>query len=600
MRFLLIALIFSFSTAFGQSPEWATKLDGQVKFYQMTDIGILIAGTEKSLYALDSERGDILWRLKRARFDETDVAPVPGTDLLLVNLEDGNRSRVAALDVASGKMAWQSEKVSGSVMQLAVDLDANLLAAVFVRKAKGRSDARLKKHPIIRVLNLSTGKELWDEELKGEVEMMPAHWNETGDVPFTLANYRPPLFLDGRLYLFYEGLTSYDARTGENRLREKFSINEEGLVLTDAEPIIDQEFIYLSGRGKVRSISRQSGKEVWEAKDLGVTPQMFLQNGILYVRTGGQFTRTRDGETVDKGPYGVSAIDARSGKVLWRYKGADKGISNLVQTRDGKIVIADKDDLIVIDPATGKRTAKYSHKIDRAGFVLLNEREQAVVGGHNEIAAFDLSTGQLAWRTRHTPPGRGWFKSVASIALRAAAIYFRYGAVAGYGLRGVQLARGVSSLRWSGLSAGTALPSLSTIASDSARNIVTNRFSTFGMASRVNRTQAVVTRPSIGSPVDVEDTLLDRLDPARQMERLSRFLWRKNRYATLRGNWMYFYTNLKTSDTHGLAGVNVNTGRTEVEIPLKQLDDRFIVIEATDTVYLSKENRMLADRVKRF
>jgi hypothetical protein len=37
---------------------------------------------------------------------------------------------------------------------------------------------------------------------------------------FTLDNYRAPLFLDGRLYLFYEGLTSLDSRTGKERRRE--------------------------------------------------------------------------------------------------------------------------------------------------------------------------------------------------------------------------------------------------------------------------------------------------------------------------------------------------------------------------------------------
>ena len=57
---------------------------------------------------------------------------------------------------------------------------------------------------------------------------------------------------------------------------------------------------------------------------------MILVGDVLYVRTGGQFTRIKDGDTVERGPYGVSAIDVRSGKVLWRYKGADKGITNLL------------------------------------------------------------------------------------------------------------------------------------------------------------------------------------------------------------------------------------------------------------------------------
>ena len=38
-------------------PIWSTKLDDDLRFYQTTEMGVLIAGTEKSLYAVDSETG---------------------------------------------------------------------------------------------------------------------------------------------------------------------------------------------------------------------------------------------------------------------------------------------------------------------------------------------------------------------------------------------------------------------------------------------------------------------------------------------------------------------------------------------------------------
>ena len=136
-----------------------------------------------------------------------------------------------------------------------------------------------------------------------------------GDETFyTLDNYRAPFFLDGRLWLFYEGVTSLDARTGKEGIREKFRVNEEGLALTEADPVVDGRHIYVSGRGRVRAISRETGREVWEAKDLGLTPEMILAGGLLFVRTGGQFTGLKDGEVVERGPYGVSAIDPSSGK----------------------------------------------------------------------------------------------------------------------------------------------------------------------------------------------------------------------------------------------------------------------------------------------
>ena len=85
---------------------------------------------------------------------------------------------------------------------------------------------------------------------------------------------------------------------------------------------------------------------------------------------------------------------------------------------------------------------------------------------------------------------------------------------------------------------------------------------------------------------------MDRLDPARQLERLSRYLWRRRRLATLRGQWMYFYTELDRGN--GLAGVNVNNGAAERSIRLGALDERFISYEAAELLYTSQDNRMFA------
>ncbi|HEX8137735.1 MAG TPA: PQQ-binding-like beta-propeller repeat protein [Pyrinomonadaceae bacterium] len=599
----LLVLLLS-SCAWGAEASWSTKLDGRVRFYQATELGVILAATERSLYALDGETGEVLWRRKNLRLEETDVAPVPGTDLFLLSLESGGKTRMEAADLLTGETHWQSEKARGAVMQMAGDTDAGLLAVVMLRDARGRAREGFKRRPVVHMLDLSTGRELWKYDLESEVEMMPVEWKADEDVSYTLDNYRPPVFLDGRLYLFYEGVTSLEARTGKEREREKFRVNEEGLARTEADPVLDERYIYTTGRGRVRAVSRRTGEEVWEAKDLGLTPEMILAGKVMYVRTGGQFTRLKDGETIERGPYGVSAIETESGKTLWRYKGADKGITNIALPDAQTIIIADRDDLILLDSQTGKRRAKTSHKIEQAAFVLINERGEAVVGGRDEIAAFDLSTGSERWRARHTPPGRGLLRTLTAIAARAAAIYFRYGGAATTIFRGAQLAargaqaaRTLSTLRWSGLASRVVVPNLTTLAADSARDYVRERFTAFGLAARLGQQRAsapAVRAPGLPRPSrdEIEERLLDRLDPAHQLERLSRFLWRRRRLSTLRGEWMYYYTDLEGG--RGLAGVNVNTGRTERAVRLSDPDERFIADETTALLYSAKDNRLLA------
>ena len=594
---LLVSLHAVGVSALAAMPGWSAKFDSRVRFYQTTELGVLIVGTEKSLYAVDGETGDVLWRRKSVRLDETDVAPVPGTDLLLLSFERGNNMRIEAADILRGDAIWQSNKVRGSVMQMAVDLEANLLAVVVAREAKGRAREGFKRHPSVHVFDLGVGRELWKYEIKSDVEMMPARWSEkeTDDTAYTLDNYRAPVFLEGQLYLFYEGITVLDARTGKERLRERFRVNEENLALTEADPIFDEQFVYTSGRGRVRAISPDSGRIEWESKDLGLTPEMILADNVLYVRTGGQFTRLQDGETVERGPYGVSAIDVRSGRTLWRYKGADRGITNITLADQSTVLMADRDELSFIDTRTGKRRARISHGVEQAAFVLINEQGQAVVGGRSEIAAFDVVSGERIWRERHDPPGRGLLRTMGAIVARAASLYFRYGGAATTAFRGVQLARAASTLRWSGLAARLSVPDLSTLASGAAREYVAERFAPYGVAARAARQSSLQRVPRISRPsVDVEERLLDRLDPAHQLDRLARFLWRRRRLATLRGEWMYFYTDLQGQGGRGLAGVNVNTGRVERAVRLSDPDERFISDEATGLLYSSKDERLFA------
>jgi outer membrane protein assembly factor BamB len=615
LALLITILYISSIVAIGQ-PAWQADLDSKVRFYQTTDFGIVLAGTERSLYAVDGQTGERVWRRETGRINETAVTPVPETDLILLTRDLGSKSRLEAVDLISGASVWQSEKVKGDVMQLAADPESDLIAVVLVRGAKGDAGDGIKGKPIVHVLRLSDGEELWKREIDSDIEMMPSRFGEgLGEIAYALDNYRAPLLVDGRLFLFYDGATSFDARTGKEKEREKFRINEEGLALTEADPIVDESRVYLSGRGRIRAVNRRTGNVEWKADDIGNAAEMALVGTTLYVRTGGQFTRLKDGEQEAKGPYGVAAIDSKSGDVLWRYKGADKGLTNFVFSDANTILIADRDDLIRIDAKTGKRIDKIEHKIERAQFVLLNERGDAVVGGHDEIAAF--AGGREAWRVRHKAPGRGAFRIIAGVALRATALYFRYGGLAtsafGIARGGLNLASTVNSFRWSGLRSRFGSFDLTTLASNSARNYVTRRIYSFGslarsanLANRVSGIQVITPRGIRGNIIDrvtpsraeVRESVLDRLDPTRYAERLSDYLLRRKRLAELRGNHMYFYTELKEPfDRKGLVGVNVHTGKDVRYVLVGDPDQQFVTDETLNLLYSADGDKLQAFEV---
>src|SRR5918996_4945878 len=140
---VLLLLLFSSLPVFAQS--WTTKLDKDVRFYQPTEMGVVVAGTEKSLYAIDGSTGETLWRRKDTSLEETDVAPVPATELLLLNFEKSEKSRIEAVDLLTGNSIWRSEKIKGAVMQMTVDPERNLLAVVLVKDPKNRARDGFKR-----------------------------------------------------------------------------------------------------------------------------------------------------------------------------------------------------------------------------------------------------------------------------------------------------------------------------------------------------------------------------------------------------------------------------------------------------------------------
>src|ERR1041385_2230439 len=91
---LILAVLASIS---GAQTAWQARLDSNIRFYQTTDFGVVLAGTERSLYAIDGQTGERIWRRETGRINETAVTPVPNTDLILFTRDLGDKSRLEAV-----------------------------------------------------------------------------------------------------------------------------------------------------------------------------------------------------------------------------------------------------------------------------------------------------------------------------------------------------------------------------------------------------------------------------------------------------------------------------------------------------------------------
>src|SRR5207247_3290434 len=79
------------------------------------------------------------------------------------------------------------------------------------------------------------------------------------------------------------------------------------------------------------------------------------------------------------------------------------------------------------------------------------------------------------------------------------------------------------------------------------------------------------------------------------MEKLSNYLLHRRRLAELRGNYMYFFTDLpKPFDRKGLVGVNIHTGQDTRFILASDPDGQFVADETVNLLYSADGNKLPA------
>src|SRR6266496_5341687 len=111
-----------------------------------------------------------------------------------------------------------------------------------------------------------------------------------------------------------------------------------------------------------------------------------MVNDDLYVRTGGKFTRLKDGETVERGSYGISAIDTRNGKVLWRYKGVDIGFFFLMIRRPPRSTLFPYTTLFRSRAGSGRRAEGAGPWSRRTGSAARDRKSTRLNSSHVEIS----------------------------------------------------------------------------------------------------------------------------------------------------------------------------------------------------------------------
>ncbi|HEX8354062.1 MAG TPA: PQQ-binding-like beta-propeller repeat protein [Pyrinomonadaceae bacterium] len=452
----LLACMLLAQTALG-SPLWTHKPASDIKWYRVTDVGTLLVGSKGALYALDGETGREVWsRADLAGSEEFEVEAIAGTPLLLVSDTSGafrKGTRLFALDVLSGQSVWETEKLRGAAVAVEPVYEKDLVLLVTVE-----NNSANKAKPRITALRMTTGELVWESEYPDSVDLYGIERGGRYFPKFDLSGANPPLYDADSVYFTYAGLHRYSLEDGRLLWGAKYDVTEGSIKRGNAQAVIDGDTIYTSAKGQLRAVDKQTGALRWTSKDFGgAVAEMRVSGGRIYGRLGGAFYDFSKREYVNKKPFGVAAVDAKTGATVWYYDKADDSITNMsLLPEQNTVLVADAKNLIGLDGAgSGKVRESYKVKLEfkntlgaagtaakvvKFGFgglgaigkgggderdepVALYRRENGtvVVAGKQHLLAFDPRSRSIVWSVKYEAPGVPGWQKLAMAGLTALA-----------------------------------------------------------------------------------------------------------------------------------------------------------------------------------
>jgi len=158
---LLVSFVFATLANYAQTPakEWVKKFPGNVKWYQISDVGILIVCTGDALYGLNPETGEEAWKVdklddvKEENYDAVEGTPYAA--LIKSSMMKGAQHTI--IDVSNGKVIASSPDfdILNIVKRIHIK-ELNAMMMYGFSKSNGK--------PTMVMFSLVDGHKIWEQK----------------------------------------------------------------------------------------------------------------------------------------------------------------------------------------------------------------------------------------------------------------------------------------------------------------------------------------------------------------------------------------------------------------------------------------------------
>lgn len=388
--------------------DWVKTFPSKVRWYKITDPGVLVVGTNDALYGLSPSDGKEIWKLDQIEnIQEENYDPIEGTPYIVLAKKGLTKSVNHVVDVVTGKVIAYTKDLGIQMLTKRIHLIKSNALLFYGTNPNGK--------PVLMKVNLADGQKVWEQTklFEKNSEQIVSEAGEVEDGCFIATNrniyklnnqtgeiiYSIEMKSDVPLYVPKEEKKSLFGGFGKSLNK---GLNEQATMTSaDFFQKDDKNVVYFWNQDIITAFQVADGKEIWKRVEL---PSPI--SNILYDTRGMLIA------TAEKSQEDVAKANSGGGGLLGKIKRANAGKKNRAS-------------LLCINMADGSE--KWNSDVDLQGdvmayrasgnkLILATQRDQ----GDNYISIVDLDAGKSI--TKKPLPIKG---AIRDLQLVPQGLYYR-------------------------------------------------------------------------------------------------------------------------------------------------------------------------------
>ncbi len=181
--FLFAVLLTGISVSAQKATDWTKTFPSKVKWYKITDAGVLVVGTNDALYGINPSDGKEIWKNEDIEnIQEENYDPMEGTPYIVLAKRGMMKSSNKIVDVVTGKEVASTKELGLAAVTKRIYLMKSNAVLFYGTGSTGK--------PTLMKVNLSDGTKAWEQQklFEKNSEQIVSEAGETADGLFIATN----------------------------------------------------------------------------------------------------------------------------------------------------------------------------------------------------------------------------------------------------------------------------------------------------------------------------------------------------------------------------------------------------------------------------